>query len=372
MSKKIKIYNPITDKESKIDPYGRTAKKIYRYMFDAGASPEDILPANLTYNNNRFIRVKPIEDVSNVRRITYAKVIASIGKSGDTFSYFRDIMKSYQGQTIKLVKRYTNFDIIVGDFDAIENMEKLIKEGKKKKIDFLDNISQVQVDEIVTIPSGAGFSKWWNANSVFFMIDSDKEVFGAWNEDLKDDPKLQAQLLILTLDKVKKEQVNQYFLDGVTHCFFHPIQEWALECEDSSKSKSAQKRYKTINNKLDKYIEKYHEGIPEEDMAEVCNDLQISVEIDLPSTMMDKKTKFIEIESQKKPLKKFRFVNTRLNHIELNKVNSKDNYEEVTKDEIMNIFVDCKKRKEFILWKESKDGVTQVNTLNQIYKLKDE
>ncbi len=74
MSQKIKIYNPITDKETKIDPYGRTAKKIYQYMINTGAPPEDILPDNLTYNNNRFIRVKPIQDVSNVRRITYAKV----------------------------------------------------------------------------------------------------------------------------------------------------------------------------------------------------------------------------------------------------------------------------------------------------------
>ena len=33
---KIKIYNPITEKESKIDEYGRTAKKIYKYMIEAG------------------------------------------------------------------------------------------------------------------------------------------------------------------------------------------------------------------------------------------------------------------------------------------------------------------------------------------------
>ena len=352
--KKIKIYNPITDKESKIDPYGRTAKKIYKYMFDAGASPEDILPANLTYNNNRFIRVKPIEDVSNVRRITYAKVIASIG-NGDTMPYFKDIMKSYKGQTVKLVKKYSN--VTESDIDMDGNPS-------------ATTYNAVEQDEIFSIPA-TGFSKWWSSKSLFFWLDSDEQLFGNWNEAF-DDPKLQAQLLILTLDKVNKEQVNQYFLDGINHCFFHPIKEWALDCEDTSKSDTAKKRYKTINNKVTKYIEKYHEGIPEEDLSAVCNDLQISVEIDLPSTMLDKKTKFIEYESQKKPLKKFRFVNTRLNHIELNKLNSKDNYEEVTKDEIMDIFVDCKKRKEFILWKENTNGVTQINTLNQIYKLKDE
>lgn len=354
MSQKIKIYNPITDKETKIDPYGRTAKNIYRFMFDAGASPEDILPANLTYNNNRFIRVKPIEDVSNVRRFTYPKVKSSIS-GDDTMSYFKNIMKSYQGQTIKLVKRYTI--ILQSDIDMAGNIIPTI-------------YTDTQKDQIFNIPV-KGFNKWWEKTSLFFWINSDDQLFGAWNE-IFDDTKLRAQLLIMTLDKVNKENYDQYFLDGINHCFFHPIKEWANDCEDSSKSKSAKKRYKTINNKITKYIEKYHKGIPEEDLSTVCNDLQISVEIDLPSTMLDKKAKYIEYESQKKPLKKFKFVNTRLNHIELNKLNSKDNYEEVTKDEIMDIFVDCKKRKEFILWKESSNGVTQINTLNQIYKLKDE
>ena len=28
---KISIYNPFTEKNTKVDPYGKTAKKIYRY-----------------------------------------------------------------------------------------------------------------------------------------------------------------------------------------------------------------------------------------------------------------------------------------------------------------------------------------------------
>ena len=59
-NQKINIYNPITNKETKVDPYGRTAKNIYKYMFETdGLSPEDILPDDLTYLNGRFIKVKP-------------------------------------------------------------------------------------------------------------------------------------------------------------------------------------------------------------------------------------------------------------------------------------------------------------------------
>lgn len=319
MTSKINIYNPITEKETKVNPYGRTAKNIYRiYIEDLKTDPATILPDNLTYNKGRFVKVTPVEDVKNVRRITYAKVKADVGVNEDgipnsTMPYFRKIMKTYAGQTIKVAKRYCNMDV---DFDWSEE--------EQKEIAIVSNIEEIQDSEVFVIPE-KGFSKWWDTHSFFFWLDSTIELFGNWNEKYLDDPKLRAQLIILTLDKVNKEDFNQYFLDGITHCFFHPIKEWANRCEDESKSKSAKKRYKTIHKKVSKYIEKYPKGIPEEDLSNVCNDLQISVEIDLPG-MTWKEHKYIEVESQKKALKRFKFINTRLNHIELNELSTKTEY----------------------------------------------
>ena len=91
MSGKIKIYNPITDKESKIDPYGRTAKKIYKYMIETGAEPDTILPDNLTLINNRFVKVKPVEDISNVRRVTYQSIKSDIKDAGSSMSVMKKI-----------------------------------------------------------------------------------------------------------------------------------------------------------------------------------------------------------------------------------------------------------------------------------------
>ena len=357
---KINIYNPLTDKESKIDEYGRTAKKIYKYMIEEqGAEPETILPNNLSFINGRFVKVKTIVDSKNVRRITYNQVRSEVGKGGDTMSYFKKVITSYKGQTIKIVKRYSLVDYVY-DWDDDKGTDTIL----------INSIKQTQDHDIQSIPV-KGFSNWWKKWSVFLMIDSDQEVFGEYNEILKDDPKKQAQLLIMTLDKVNAENYNQYFLDGITNCFFTPIRCWASKCEDESKSKSAKKRYKTIIKKVDKYIIQYYKGIPEEDMSAVCNELQISVEIDLPSTMLNK-DKYIEVESQKKALKKFRFINTRLNHIELNNVNTKDNYKEESKSVMEKLFKAFKKDGEFMLWKENKEGITQINTLDTIFKLKDE
>ena len=359
MTSKINIYNPITEKQTKVDPYGRTAKNIYRiYIEDLGSDPATILPDNLTYNNGRFVKVTPVEDTKNVRRITYAKVKADVDNDNNTFGYFKKLLKSYAGQTIKVVKRYSDFEYYF-EFDDETGEDNII----------IDSIKQQEEAVVWEIPQ-KGFSSWWKKHSDFFMIDSDKELFGDYNKYL-DDPKLQAQLLILTLDKVGKENYNQYFLDGITHCFFHPIKEWANRCEKESKSKGAQSRYKTIHKKVNKYIEKYPKGIPEEDLSNVCNDLQISVEIDLPSTLW-RDNKFIEVESQKKALKKFRFINTRLNHIELNEVTNKDDYTEVDKESINTIFDVLKKQDQFILWKEGRAGITQINTIDCIFKVKND
>lgn len=48
-------------------------------------------------------------------------------------------------------------------------------------------------------------------------------------------------------------------------------------------------------------------------------------------------TKFIEGQSIKKRLKLFKFINTRLNHIDLNEIVSTDDFTIVTREELLNI-----------------------------------
>ena len=199
------------------------------------------------------------------------------------------------------------------------------------------------------------------------MIDSDTWIF---SEEINewDDKKLNAQLIIITLDKVGTSNYQQYFLDGTSHCVFSPIKDWAENMKDEAKSKTTKGRYNTIMNKCDKYINKYKGGVPESDISNIVNDLQINIEIDLPSTM-NNDTKYIYHRSQKKPLTTFRFVNTRLNHIEVNEVRSLNNYEEVSQEELNKIYKQSIENNEFILYKETKEGVVQINTLSKIYKL---
>lgn len=337
MDKKITIYNPFTDKDVKINPYGITAKKIYRlYIDELGYEPESVLPPNLNYNQKtkRFKRIKIIKDFTNVRRITYNEVKSA----PSVWTYLYNRIKPLAGQSVRFALKYTDSGAVI-EKDIVEDIP----------------------------PLGSGFSGWWDKVGYFFMIDSDTTVFSpSINDDLE--PNFQAQLLILTLDKVNKSDFKQYFMEGVSNCLLKPIRDWAEDCLSDAKSKSAKYNYKRKIKLCNEYETEFVNGVPEDRIAEICNKLQIAIDIDLPSTV-DNKTKFIEISSQKKPLKKFKYINTRLNHIELNKVKSITDYVEVSKKELIEIF---NNEKDFKMWKQSKSGITQVNTLEGVYKLKED
>ena len=91
-NQKIKLYNPFTKKETEINPYGQTAKKIYKYQIAGGATADSVLPENLNYANGRFKKIKIKQDLSGVRRVTYNQIrtIPNIE------TYFRNLFKEYR------------------------------------------------------------------------------------------------------------------------------------------------------------------------------------------------------------------------------------------------------------------------------------
>ena len=339
MTTKQLIYNPLTEKNVSIDPYGNTAKKIYKYLImEENNDAVNILPADLGFNQEtgRFRKVKLAQDRSNVRVITYQQVKDVESQE----SFFYNVFKGYAGKTIKRAVKYVNTETGV----------------------------QVVSSETVDVPAlKNGFHSWWKNNGMGFLLFYPGYVFSFENDGLE--PKFQAQLLILTMDKVDANNFQQYFKEGITNCMMKPIMAWAKECEEEAKSKSAKARYKKIIKDIGKYEIEFETGVPEGSISEVCNKLQIGIKIDLPSTVVND-TKYIEITSQKKPLKIFKYINTRINHIELNECKSTSNYVEVDQKTLNMMYQKAKEEKEFIMWKENgTQDVVQINTLSQVYKL---
>ena len=75
MPNKFEIYNPFTEELVKINPVGRTARRIYRYYIEhENISPEFILPPTLTYKNGRIIKKKPAIDYKNIINCVMEKI----------------------------------------------------------------------------------------------------------------------------------------------------------------------------------------------------------------------------------------------------------------------------------------------------------
>ena len=334
------IYDPQKKKAILIEPLGRRARQIYRQRIDAGENQASILPPELTYINGKFRKVKHISNFNNVRRITYQQVNSVFGDT--QMNYIKNIFTQYKGQSIEVAKRY---------FSTTD-------EG---------NLVEHEDSAVIDVPDN-GFNGWWRNWSQFLFPDSEDWIF-AENYNKSDNPSEQAQLIIMSNDKVGQSNYQQYFLDGITHCVFTPIMNWAIERSILSQSSSTAKKYNAVANKLEKYLVKFVNGVHKDNLQSICNDLQIGIQIDVPSSLTNKNSDYINIRSQKKPHKIFRFINTRLNHIELNEVRSMCNYEEVSQKFLNDLVDTAIEKEEYCLWKGDINNVYQVNTLDRIYKL---
>lgn len=251
-------------------------------------------------------------------------------------TYLKNVFRQYSGQTIKVARKYFKDGVV----------ESALTENVPKK----------------------GFNSWWRGfTKSFIYIDSENIVLA--DEYFKGG--IQPQILIMTADKVGISNYKQFFLDGTTHCVFTPIKDWAVHTITNCKTKSSEKKYNAIINKITKLEDKYKNGVSTENFQSICDQLQIGIEIDMPSSSLDKNTQYIKTRSQKKPLKNFKFINTRLNHIELNKITNKDNYIEVSQQFLNELVRESTANKDFIMWKGHKDNIRQVNTLEGIYKIQD-
>lgn len=156
-------------------------------------------------------------------------------------------------------------------------------------------------DQTYDIPP-TGVGKWYDSVYNEFRVNSDKMKWNAYQGDGVSDLLSMASgatiggditFIFSKLTTITQQYFQQSFLDGVSHCFFTPVINWANQCLENSKSNGAKARYQTIINKIEGkelksgkkiigFKEQYSKGIPEPDIGMVCEELQIGVEIDQP------------------------------------------------------------------------------------------
>lgn len=183
---------------------------------------------------------------------------------------------------------------------------------------------------------------------------------------------------------VKPEYIQQYFLDSINeHCFLSPILDWANNLFDNVKNKSTKKKYSSIINKINNiWYPTFKNGFDEEHIQKFANDLNINISIEFP--FGNRSFKMKNYNSDKIPIRQFKYINTRLNHVDTENdfkidhneivanASSLNKPKELNEEEIEKKFEEVNKSGEFFQFMEFKGQINMIRTAGNIYKLKSE
>ncbi|MAB40031.1 MAG: hypothetical protein CL525_13190, partial [Aequorivita sp.] len=127
-----------------------------------------------------------------------------------------------------------------------------------------------------------------------------------------------AVLMVSKMLPFNDAYIIQNYLDSINeHCFFAPILNWAMNCRDKAKGLSTKRKYNSIVNKVKNYITIYEDGLPENKIQDICDDLSIDISIgNTVSKIFGKQYAHFKTTKKKYGLKHFKFINTRNNHLE--------------------------------------------------------
>lgn len=177
-----------------------------------------------------------------------------------------------------------------------------------------------------------------------------------------------------TMDNINYLGYYQIFQDSDNgKCVFNPIRLWATDKYDNAiikKSNDGRKRYNKILKDLDVLETKYINGVDENNINDVCNTLQIDIVIEKPLCDI----KFIECKSIKKALKKFSYVNTRLNHIEamLNEYVLNDKPISISRADLRELKKQLDTDNIYYTFNRDNLGLSKINTISNTYSLKND
>jgi len=221
------------------------------------------------------------------------------------------------------------------------------------------NRNRNQVDFNLSIPRGNDdFENFWYGAKWSFAGENNS------GSTVFDDNDFQGKIYIRPQQSVATTQrIKQSFLDGLLHCVFTPILNWANECLSKTESESSKKKYKAKINKIAKYSKKYDTGVPEDDIEPLCKDLNIKINISYPFSNEEMKYG----EKLKHADKVFNFINTRLNHLEIGNFVINKKPESVTRDFIYSEIDRLDSINEFYYTTKDNIGYNAVYTLTDCY-----
>lgn len=227
----------------------------------------------------------------------------------------------------------------------------------------------IELDLTRRIPE-IGFGGFWQELTTYELIkDSDnpliptKEYTGSYDGHTY-------SMDIITIQEITGgEPIIQHFQDGFKHCILHPIKEWAEGCLETSKSRRTERRYKKILKDINKLLIKYKDGVPQHQLQAICELLQIDIRVDLP---LDIDEPYLFCKSTKKRLKVFEFINTRLDHVELNEFVLNEPIKNVSRYELYQLKEELDSKCQYYIYKKDLRGLSSITSFQGKYTINNE
>jgi hypothetical protein len=219
----------------------------------------------------------------------------------------------------------------------------------------------------VKIDVSNDFYNWWEEiGKYIFIYPEDTSIFGVYPN---------GKIYIYEGEEFSPKQfkkITQVFKDADNgKCVFNPIRSWATaKYEDAieKKNKSTKSRYNIILGNINELEQKYPNGVNENNIDEVCNILQVDISIEKP--LCDEK--FITCKSIKKALKHFRYLNTRLNHVELNEYVVDEKPTIVSRKELLELKKELMEKRIYHTFNKDLTNVSKIQTLTGVYSVSNE
>jgi len=205
------------------------------------------------------------------------------------------------------------------------------------------------------VPDGS-INSWWNNNNYYqdWLYESNETIFAHNN--------FEGKIIIVKENFVEPRQFQQMFLDGITHCVLTPIKNYF---ENKLENNTADNHRQALEKKIrqtDNFIEKYKNGIPANEIKNVSETLNVNIDIvDVSrNTIVSEKTKGRQYNS-------FKFINTRINHVEQYTDISFDKLTKIDKKKYNELRKTLDENNEFYTYTDN-----EIHTTNGWYRIFDE
>jgi hypothetical protein len=236
--------------------------------------------------------------------------------------------------------------------------------GKAIVVDVYDDGARVKS---IRVEIGDKFYNWWEKEGKYiFVYPDDTAIFALYPD---------AKLYIYEGEEFTPKQfkkIAQVFKDADNgKCVFNPIRVWATEKYEHAvekKNKDSKCRYGKVLSGLEELENKYPNGVHQDNIDEICNKLQVDISIEKP--LCDEK--FIVCKSIKKALKHFRYLNTRLNHIDLNEYVVDKQPEIVSRKDLIQMKKELTDNGIYHTFNKDLTNISKIQTLDGVYSVSNE